>query len=140
MFNEIGLKVKSFNDNVRYKMPAKLISAISSCNLDEDAKKSIAGKATLAAMIVSPVHIFADASPDSIISSALGVVSDVFKYLGIFFLAVSFMNLISALKQEDGDRQQKAIAGIVISVIMIANKPLLNGILSAATGGTVKIA
>lgn len=83
----------------------------------------------------TPNALAAVQGADSILSTVLGYVGDIFVYLGIFLLVLSIGNLISALKQEDAERQSKQITMIIISCVLIAIKPIMNAILSATGQG-----
>lgn len=108
MLEKAKAKVSKTMNDVRYGIPAKL---------------------TVLGLMGAPMTVFAADPTKKIIGKVLGIVCTVFLYVGVFFLAVGIGNLISALKQEDGDRQQKAITGIVIAVVMIGLKAILNGVL-----------
>jgi hypothetical protein len=119
MFNKIKGKISHVVDGIRFGLPAK----ITAC----------------AVVGTLPFSAFAATDPTKkIIGTVLGVVCNVFLYVGVFFLVTGVASLISALKQEDADRQQKAITSIVIAVTMIGIKLLLGPILTATgTGITI---
>ena len=92
--------------------------------------------ALLTAGIV-PMSVSA-AATENIISAALGVVCDICLYGGVFFLVTSVIQLINSLKQEDPERQHKAITGLIVACVCIGIRILLGPILTATgTGITI---
>lgn len=84
----------------------------------------------MAATIACPM--FAGASSTAnVMGSALDVVFTVFQYVGVLLLVMSFVSLITAIKEENGDRQQKSVIGLVIAAVMIGLKLLLTPVLNS---------
>ena len=74
----------------------------------------------------------------SIMKNALDVVFQIFMYVGIFVAIFGVVNLINSIQQQDGDRQQKAVGGIVIGGVMIGLKFFVAAIINnAGTGITL---
>lgn len=68
----------------------------------------------------------------NIVGMGLGIVCYAFMVVGIFIVIYQTIQLVSSIKEENGDRQQKAIVGLVIGAVFIGIKPLAEKILSAA--------
>lgn len=85
----------------------------------------------MASVIMCPMMVGATSSTANVMSSALGVVFTIFQYVGIFLLVMSTVNLINSIRQEDGDRQQKAVVGLVIAGVMIGLKLLITPVIQS---------
>lgn len=69
-------------------------------------------------------------SAESIIGKVLGIVMDIFMYIGIVLLVWSIGMLILAFKNEDADSKTRAIMLLIVSIALIGLKPLVNGVLT----------
>ena len=81
-------------------------------------------------LLMNPIYSRAAGTEDTM-RAALDVVFNVFGYVGVFLLVTGFVALVSAIRQEDGDRQQKAIVGLVIAGVMIGLKIIVQPIINA---------
>lgn len=100
-------------------------------NVSEKAiKHSREAQTLLMLLLMNPIYSRAAGTEDTM-RAALDVVFNVFGYVGVFLLVTGFVVLLSATRQEDGDRQQKAIVGLVIAGVMIGLKIIVQPIINA---------
>ena len=84
---------------------------------------------------VSPMAVHASTfQPDeSQVNDAIGGILAMFSWafavLGIFLLVYALVHIIGGFRNEDSERQQKGIISGVVAILLIANKPIINGIL-----------
>ena len=76
-------------------------------------------QAALVIAMMIPLRVSADTGTASVMNAALGVVFDIFMYVGIFVIIFGAVNLFNSIQQQDGDRQQKAVTGLVIGGALI---------------------
>lgn len=69
-------------------------------------------------------------SAESIIGKVLGIVLQIFLYIGVVLLVWSIGMLILAFKNEDADSKTRAIMLLIVSIVLIGLKPLVTGVLS----------
>ena len=100
-------------------------------------------KPVLASGLV-PGLLFNPASADGFnaqggINTMAGYVFTIICGVGIIYFGISVFNWVSAIKQEDPDRQGKAIVNIFIAGLLIVIKPISMAVMSALTGseGTI---
>lgn len=74
----------------------------------------------------------------NVLQKVLGVLCDVFLYVGVLLLCWGVGQLVMAFKNEDADSKSRAIMLIVSSAFLIGIKTFLNTIL-AATGSGITI-
>lgn len=92
------------------------------------------------AMSAAPVEAvmptaFAAGTEENIVKTILEeVVLKIAFYIGIILLAWSIIMLVLAFKNEDADSKSRAIMLIVVSVVLIAIRPILSAILKSAGG------
>ena len=78
---------------------------------------------------------FAAGEATAIIGSVLGIVMDIFMYIGIVLLVWSIGMLILSFKNEDADSKTRAIMLLIVSIVLIALKPLVDGVLTVVGAG-----
>ncbi len=74
-------------------------------------------------------------SAESIIGKVLGIVLKIFMYIGIVLLVWSIGMLILSFKNEDADSKTRAIMLLIVSIVLIALKPLVDGVLTTVNAG-----
>ena len=90
--------------------------------------QSLMGSAAIVSLMMTDM---ASASAASAISTALGYVSKIFMYLGIFFAVISFAQLMLALKREDAEGQSTQIRNLLIGFALAGAGKLMGVILTA---------
>lgn len=90
--------------------------------------QSLMGSAAIVSLMMTDM---ASASAASAISTALGYVSKIFMYLGIFFAVISFAQLMLALKREDAEGQSTQIRNLLIGFVLAGAGKLMGVILTA---------
>ena len=68
---------------------------------------------------------------NSIVTQIIGVVLQIFMYIGIILLVWSIGMLILAFKNEDADSKSRAIMLMVVSIALIALRPLVTVVVNA---------
>lgn len=106
-------------------------------------EKFIAAAGTSAAALM-PFIPMAFAAPTGsttakdLISKVLGIICDIFLGIGVLLLAWSVGMLFLAFKNDDADSKSRAMMMMIVSIVLIAFKTILGGVLkSAGTGFTV---
>ncbi len=106
-------------------------------------EKFIAAAGTSAAALM-PFIPMAFAAPTSsttakdLISKVLGIICDIFLGIGVLLLAWSVGMLFLAFKNDDADSKSRAMMMMIVSIVLIAFKTILGGVLkSAGTGFTI---
>lgn len=95
-------------------------------------RKALLGGAIGAGVITGTTQaLAADPTVKDITGRILGVMTSIFRYIGIILLAWSIGMLILALKNEDADSKSRAIMLMVVSVALIAFKSVLDLILKS---------
>ena len=92
-------------------------------------KHSREAQTLLMLLLMNPMYSRA-AGKEDIMREALDVFFNIFGYVGVFLLVAGFVTLVSAIRQEDGDRQQKAIVSLVIAGVMIGLKVIVAPIIN----------
>lgn len=106
-------------------------------NLVEDRKCTVrcAIATTFATGVLTTPTAFADVSPNtdigSIVPKIVGIITQIFFYIGILLLAWSIGMLVLAFKNEDADSKSRAMLLLVVSAALIGIKPLLKGVLGS---------
>ncbi len=95
-------------------------------------KRGYAKLAIFMACWLTPMVAFAE--PDSggvqdAIGGLLYLLSWVIGLVGVFLLIYGVVQIINGFRNEDADRQQKGIAGAIVAILLIANKPIVNFVL-----------
>ena len=72
---------------------------------------------------------FADGEMEAIVTQLLGVILQVFFYIGILLLAWGVGMLVLAFKNEDADSKSRAMMLLVVAIALIGLKPLLQAVL-----------
>lgn len=106
-------------------------------------EKFIAAAGTSAAALM-PFIPMAFAAPTAgsttakdLISKVLGIICDIFLGIGVLLLAWSVGMLFLAFKNDDADSKSRAMM-MIVSIVLIAFKTILGGVLkSAGTGFTI---
>lgn len=65
------------------------------------------------------------------LNNVVNWISWIFMWVGIVMLVAAFISIFSAVRNEDGERQQKGITNALVALLIAANKPILNAIFSA---------
>lgn len=65
-------------------------------------------------------------SAENGLKKILAFVSWGFMWVGLFLLVIALINIWSALKDEDGERAKKQITQVILSIIVAANRVILN--------------
>ncbi len=80
----------------------------------------------------------ADDAPGKIVETILNkVVLPIFMWIGVILLAWGIGMLVLAFKNEDADSKSRAIMLIVVSVVLIALRPIMGAVLgSISSSGT----
>lgn len=107
-------------------------------------EKFIAAAGTSAAALM-PFIPMAFAAPTAgsttakdLISKVLGIICDIFLGIGVLLLAWSVGMLFLAFKNDDADSKSRAMMMMIVSIVLIAFKTILGGVLkSAGTGFTI---
>ena len=77
---------------------------------------------------IVPTSFAATVDEHNLVSQILGIVTKIAMYIGIILLAWSIVMLVLAFKNEDADSKSRAIMLIVVSVVLIAIRPLFDTI------------
>ena len=72
---------------------------------------------------------------NSIVKKVVTMITTIFFYIGIILLVWSIGMLALAFKNEDADSKSRAIMLMVVSIILIALKPVINGFLPSGVQG-----
>ena len=76
----------------------------------------------------------ADFNPSNAITKMVGYVTAIISGVGIIYAIVAVFNWVSAIKQEDSERQSKAIVNVFIAGLLIAIGPIAAVIINALGG------
>ena len=68
------------------------------------------------------------------IKTMVGYVTSILMGVGIIYALIAIFNWVSAIKQEDAERQSKSIVNVFIAGLLIAIKPISVAIISAMGG------
>jgi hypothetical protein len=90
---------------------------------------SFVGAATMGALIMTDSITYAG-NAESMMSAALGYVCKIFAFIGLFFAAISFVQLMLALKREDAEAQSTQIRNMIIGLILLSSGTILNVLVS----------
>lgn len=90
-------------------------------------RNSVLAMSAAPASIV-PTSFAATVDEHNLVSQILGIVTKIAMYIGIILLAWSIVMLVLAFKNEDADSKSRAIMLIVVSVVLIAIRPLFDTI------------
>lgn len=98
-----------------------------------------AGASAAAIMPFVPLALADTSSTASdLISKVLGVICDIFLGIGVLLLAWSVGMLFLAFKNDDADSKSRAMMMMIVSIVLIAFKTILDGVLdSAGTGFSI---
>lgn len=100
-----------------------------------------AGTSATALMPFIPMAFAAPAGSTTakdLISKVLGIICDIFLGIGVLLLAWSVGMLFLAFKNDDADSKSRAMMMMIVSIVLIAFKTILGGVLkSAGTGFTI---
>ena len=100
-----------------------------------------AGTSAAALMPFIPMSFAAPAGSTTakdLISKVLGIICDIFLGIGVLLLAWSVGMLFLAFKNDDADSKSRAMMMMIVSIVLIAFKTILGGVLkSAGTGFTI---
>lgn len=100
-----------------------------------------AGTSAAALMPFIPMVFAAPAGSTTakdLISKVLGIICDIFLGIGVLLLAWSVGMLFLAFKNDDADSKSRAMMMMIVSIVLIAFKTILGGVLkSAGTGFTI---
>ena len=99
-----------------------------------------AGTSAAALMPFIPLAFAAQTSTTAkdLISKVLGIICDIFLGIGVLLLAWSVGMLFLAFKNDDADSKSRAMMMMIVSIVLIAFKTILGGVLkSAGTGFTI---
>lgn len=91
----------------------------------------ISATATGLIAMANSLSVMAGAT-SKLIGEALGYVCFAFRMVGIFVALYQFIQLVSAIKEENGDRQQKAIIGLVVGAVFIGAGTIANKVITAS--------
>ena len=117
---------------------SKMISRFA--NPGKKEKILAAAGASVAAVVPFVPMALADTSSTAsdLISKVLGVICDIFLGIGVLLLAWSVGMLFLAFKNDDADSKSRAMMMMIVSIVLIAFKTILKGVLdSAGTGFTI---
>lgn len=90
--------------------------------------QSFAGSAALVSLMITDT---ASAGASDAMGTALGYVAKIFMYLGIFFAAISFAQLMLALKREDAEGQSTQIRNLLIGFVLAGAGGIMDAVLSS---------
>ncbi len=115
------------------KAASKVKNNISTFALNHpDLAKSVAAIGVTTAMISN--QVMADFDPTTAITKMAGYVCSILMGVGIIYALIAIFNWVSAIKQEDAERQSKSIVNIFIAGLLIAIKPISVVIINALGG------
>ena len=102
-----------------------------------EAVKPVLASGLVPGLLFNPTA--ADCNAQGGVTTMAGYVFTIICGVGIIYFGISVFNWVSAIKQEDPDRQGKAIVNIFIAGLLIVIKPISMAVMSALTGseGTI---
>ncbi len=81
-------------------------------------------------------NVSAAANIDGAIKVMVGYVTSVIAGVGIIYALVAIFNWVSAIKQEDAERQSKSITNVFVAGLLIMIKPISAAIIDALGGSS----
>lgn len=97
-----------------------------------EAVKPVLASGLVPGLLFNPTA--ADFNAQGGVTTMAGYVFTIICGVGIIYFGISVFNWVSAIKQEDPDRQGKAIVNIFIAGLLIVIKPISMAVMSALTG------
>ena len=126
----VDIQILKIKQKGAYSMLSTIKQKLLSADKKTQAKVAlISGGATMAAF--TPIA-FAASAPEQVLSKVLGLVCQIFLYIGILLLAWSVGMLVLAFKNEDADSKSRAMMMMVVAAALIGFKTFLTAILKAA--------
>lgn len=90
--------------------------------------------ATGMAAMMGTSNVLADFSPNTAVTTMAGYVCSILMGVGIIYALIAIFNWVSAVKQEDAERQSKSIVNVFIAGLLILIKPISIAIINALGG------
>lgn len=100
----------------------------------QDLVKPVVAAGLAASMLTSQVLAAGTYNPSGGVKVMVGYVCSILMGVGIIYALIAIFNWVSAIKQEDAERQSKSIVNVFIAGLLIAVKPISVAIINAMGG------